>query len=215
MKKVVFIIITFLLILTSCIEDTDSGDFLVKINGQELYDEDLRNEITQEIEQLKSEGLYISPEDEKEIKKEVLAPLIRKTVLLQESNEEIYKPDEKVIEDRLQKYLEQIPKKQSVQNYYGMTEEELKKGITEELQINNYVIDYASKNNLEDQLVVTDKEIEEGFEDFKDFIGGQEEMVLEDYYDDVKDVIKDEKLKELRNNIADELISKSEIVYGD
>jgi len=215
MKKVVFIIITFLLILTSCIEDTDSGDFLVKINGQELYDEDLRNEITQEIEQLKSEGLYISPEDEKEIKKEVLAPLIRKTVLLQESNEEIYKPDEKVIEDRLQKYLEQIPKKQSVQNYYGMTEEELKKGITEELKINNYVIDYASKNNLEDQLVVTDKEIEEGFEDFKDFIGGQEEMVLEDYYDDVKDVIKDEKLKELRNNIADELISKSEIVYGD
>ncbi len=211
MKRITTLLILTLL-LFGCAQEAD--DYLVIINGEKIYDEQLSAEIDREIEKVKSKGIYVSSQDEKEIKEKMLESQIRKILLLQEAKKGDYLPSDEKVRSLYQKYLDQVPNGQTSKNFYGVTEEQLFKNITTELQIENYVIDFANKNDMEDELVVTDEEIEVEFEKFKNYIGAGDHMKLEDYYEDVKDVLEDEKLLELRNKIANILMEDSEIVYN-
>ncbi len=211
MKKII-IILTIILFIFGCSQQSE--DYLVKVNGEKINNEQLSIEIDQEIETLESKGIYLTRQDKKEIKEKVLEPLIKKTLLLQEAKKGDYLPSDEEVERLLNKYLDQIPKGQTVEDFYDTTEDQLHENITIELQINNYVIDYAKKNDMEDELTVTDEEIKREFEKFKEHIGAGDHMKLENYYDDVKDVLWEDKLLDLRNKITNQLIEDSEIVYN-
>lgn len=217
MKKAIVLFTLVLLVLIGCTNQGSlENDFLARVNGEDITAEQFEREMEFTISTLKMQGYQITDEMIPLIEEEILDMLIRNTLLAQHANKENYEISESEINSTYQLYVNDFQGEENLLEalaHQNMTKDEFFDELEKQLRIDKFLLDYIEENDLSEHLHISDEEIIEEFEKFKE-LSGMDDLVLQDYYMAIRYTLEEEKMFNLVNLITSNLLEDSEIIYN-
>ncbi len=149
----------------------DEGAVVAMVNREEIKKEELLALEEQEKQQLVMMGL--DPESEEaaqmmeQMRPQILDNLIANKVLMQKIEEDGVSASEVQVEEHYQQYAAQFGGEEMLEQQLeqaGLTKDDLKQEIYEQLPIQIYVENYLAENLSEDELVFPESELKELYE---------------------------------------------------
>lgn len=148
----------------------------------------------------------------RQIQEQILSEMIGRVILLQQAEKEGLTVSEEDIQTRYQEILAQYESEEEMEkelSSFNMTLEDLKSNLAEEILIDKYISYYREEKIDEEDLVVSQEELEERYEQHKLY---QEEIPeFEEYEDQLKEELKNEKFEQNLSNHIKNLQAESNI----
>lgn len=168
------------------IGEGDESAAVATVNNEEITKEEFLEVEEQEKQQLMMMGM--DPESEEaeqmmgEMRPQILENLIANTVLMQRVEEEGIEVSEEDVEDQYQQYVEQVGGEEMLEQQMeqaGMTKEDFRQEIAENLPVQIYVESYLEENLDEEELEFTEEELRERYEEQQQQMEQQQEQPIE------------------------------------
>ncbi len=162
----------------------DQSAVVATVNGEEINQEELLQLEEQEKQQFTMMG--IDPESEEavqmveEMRPQFLDNLIATTVLQQKVEEEDISASEAEVEENYQQYVAQFGGEEELEQQLeqaGVTKEELRREIWEQLSIHTYLENYLEESLNEDDLDFSEEELRELYEAQQQQMEQQQQMM--------------------------------------
>jgi peptidyl-prolyl cis-trans isomerase C len=219
MRKLTIILFLLIIVLTACNQDTrqNKANYVAIVNGEEISANEFNKELEFTMNNLLTQGYSLDEEQLSFLEEEVLDRLIKDKVIIQYANEKNYEITDTEISATYQMYVNEFQGEENLLEalaYQNLSKEEFYDEIENQLIIDSFIKDYIEENGLEFSLEVTEEEIINEFELFKE-TSGIVEVQLEDYYTAIQYILEEEKLLSVIDLITSRLLENSEIIYND
>jgi foldase protein PrsA len=151
------------------------GETVAVVNGVEISKGELETLFNHAKNNLLQQGMELDSKEAEELleqlKKQILQQMINNILLLQKSEEEGITPDEEEVQARYDEILAQYKDEKALNlkeqlSYSNLTIDILKKEIANNLKIEKYIEHYLAENVDEKDLIVTDEELKELYEQY-------------------------------------------------
>lgn len=190
------------------VEDLESNKPVAIVNNQEISAQDFRQLRSQIADQ---QGVDINSLDEqtkKQFERQVLDALISQELIKQEAQESNVAIDIQLIDQQIESFKQQFPNPEEFQSALtaqGLTEEQLRNSISDNLLTQNYLSQQLSFS----EITATSEEIESLYQQISE--SGQEVPALETVYGQVEQSVIAQKQQELIEELVKELREESNI----
>jgi len=153
------------------IDDGDESAVVAKVNDEEVLKEELLDMEEQQKQQLAMQGM--DPEGEEaeqmmqEMRPEILDNLVAISLVGQEAQDEGISVGDNEVDEYYQQFAQQAGGEEILEEQLedaGITEEELKSDISEQLLVEQYMEYYIEENVDEEELEFTEEELKELYE---------------------------------------------------
>lgn len=204
-------LLTFLLIVFLLVGCSASGeDKVATVNGQTITE----GELDRQVQLIKASYEQHQMEwNEEEMRTLILDHIINETLLRQEAEKDGMTPSDAEVQENIESVKAQFPSEGELNQalaYQNMTLADLEADIYNELSVNKYL-----DENIESQdLVVSDEELIDYYEQFKASVEaqGQDQVVsIEEVRLQIEEMLEVEKFEEAKSGVIQELRAKSQI----
>ncbi len=219
-KKLLVITLSLLLIfvLAACSQPAVEEDAVAIVNGEEILRADYEYYLAQVKDMYAQQGMDLDNEDAAAmveiIKEQVLDDLISQKLLVQEAKNQGITANEEEVQNKFDQTRDSFETEEAFNialEEAGLTVEKLKVEIANNLAVLEFNDQYY-KNLDEEELAVTDEEIEELYEQYSAQIADMPD------FEEVKGYLEGELMEqkdaEIFQALLDDLMEKSEIVLN-
>ncbi len=161
--KKVFIMVCFMVVILAnpvfAAANKNKNDSEAKaavVNGEVITKGDLDREVNRFVQRYANQGKQITPEQKKEVKKEILKNMINRKLLYNESIKQGIKIDKKTVDDKFEQLKAGFPSKAEYEKMLkemDVTEKEIKSSINENLTVQELI-----DKKITPSVVITDKD---------------------------------------------------------
>lgn len=191
-------------------ENNDNEDVVAIVNGEKVFQSELDSA---EMQVAANQGIDINSAGEQEreqIQSQAINNLVSQKLLSQVVQESDIEASEEEIDEQVEAIKDQFETDQEFQealSFEGLTEEELRSEVRLNVAIQNYIdqeIDFSSVSVEESEVSAL----------YDELIAGQDQEnvpSLEESYDQVEQMLVQQKQEEVLDNFIEELRSESEV----
>lgn len=160
------------------------------------------------------QGIDVEDEEglRRQLQEQILSELISSALIIQEAEKEGLTVSQEEVQDNYQEILANYESQDQLEeelSYFNMTLDDLKDNVRDNLLIEKYRAFYKQEKVDEEELIVSQEELEERYEQHKLY---QEEMpAFEEFEEELKDELKEEKLERSLANYLENLKAESDI----
>ena len=160
------------------------------------------------------QGIDVEDEEglRRQLQEQILSELISSALIIQEAEKEGLTVSQEEVQDNYQEILANYESQDQLEeelSYFNMTLDDLKDNVRDNLLIEKYRSFYKQEKVDEEELIVSQEELEERYEQHKLY---QEEMpAFEEFEEELKDELKEEKLERSLANYLENLKAESDI----
>ncbi len=169
------------------IGEGDESAVVAEVNGEEITKEELLAMEEQEKQQMAMMGMDPDGAEAEqmmeEMRPEILENLVLLSLLEQQAEKEGVTVEEEDVEEYYQQFVEQAGGEEAFNQQLeqsGITEDELKKDIADQLPTELYLEKYIDENFDEDELDITEEELRELYETQQQQMQQQQQMDMEE-----------------------------------
>lgn len=184
------------------------------VNDEEINREEFEMYYQHMKSMYEMQGIDLEGEEgmRRHLQEQILSELIGSALIIQEAEREGIKVSEEEVQESYQEILAQYESQEQLEeelSSLNMTLEDLKGNIREELLKEKYRAFYKNEKVDEEDLLVSQEELEERYEQHKLY---QEEMpALEEVEEELREELKEEKLERSLGNYLENLKAESNI----
>lgn len=187
-------------------QNENNGKVIATVNGEEIT----QNDLSFELNQIKQSNPQAGETDSEKLKQSVLSSIINQTLLLQEAQKQGISASDKKVNESYQQIVKSFQDQSSFEKVLekrNLTKADLKENIRDQQVIQEYI-----KNNINaEQVTVTDKEIQERYNQLKSGTQQQNIPSLDEVKNQIKQQLKNEKQNLMTQKLIDNLKKSADI----